>query len=114
MCLIDINESPAASRIFEAEIWSADGTKRQIKFKSEPVVTIKHIRQICKLKRPTKTTTEGNPKQKKDDEFTISPDERTLLQLEFKNYPEYIKRGDNIIIFEGCFKAFGVITDIIK
>jgi GTPase len=112
MCLIDLNESPVASKVFEAEIWSTDNSKKVIKFKSEPVVTIKHIRQICKLKRPVSKF--ETKQKKKDDEFTISSDEKIILQFEFKNYPEYIKRGDNIIIFEGCFKAFGVITDIIK
>jgi GTPase len=111
MFLIDLNESPMASRIFEAEIWSADNTKKQIKLKTEPVVTIKHIRQTCKLK---KLDSKGNEKNKKDDDFTISPDERITLQFQFKNYPEYIKINDNIIIFEGCFKAFGIITNIIK
>jgi GTPase len=123
MCLIDLNESPMASRIFEAEIWSADNTKRQIKFKNEPVVTIKHIRQICKLKKPSNDVNNeggGNgfsskyQKKKEDDSFTLSPDDRITIQFEFKNYPEYIKKNDNIIIFEGCFKAFGVITNIIK
>jgi GTPase len=108
MCLIDLDESPVASKVFEAEIWSADNNKKVVKFKSEPVVTIKHIRQICKLKK-----LEGT-KISKDDGFVISPDERITIIFEFKNYPEYIKKNDNIIIFEGSLKAFGVITNIIK
>jgi GTPase len=102
MSLIDINDNPISSKIFEVELWSLDGTK-QIRFKSEPLVTIRHIRQICRIK-----------KEDKEEYFTISLEDRVRLVFEFKNYPEYIKMNDFVLINEHSFKAIGQITNIIK
>jgi GTPase len=52
MSLLDVNMSvPYACKSFLAEIWSLDGGTKTIKYKYEPVVTIKHVRQTCKLKK---------------------------------------------------------------
>jgi GTPase len=102
MSLIDINENPVSTKVFEVELWSLDGIK-QIRLKSEPLVTIRHIRQICKIK-----------KEDKEDFLSISPEDGVKLIIEFKNYPEYIKKDDIILINEHSFKAFGKITNLIK
>jgi GTPase len=100
MSLIDINEDPHSTKIFEVDLWSLDGIQ-QIRYKSEPLVTIRHIRQICMIK-------------KGGDYFTITPDDRVRIILEFKNYPEYIKTNDIILINEHSFKALGQIINLIK
>jgi hypothetical protein len=46
--------------------------------------------------------------------FTITPDDRILINFEFKNYPEYITPGSYLIISDGCMKAFGVVVKINK
>ncbi len=46
------------------------------------------------------------------DSFVISKNLKTKLTLEFKNFPEYIFEGDQIIINEKNFKALGTISRI--
>jgi GTPase len=104
MSLIDLNESPIATKIFEAEVWSLDGNKKNIRYKIEPVITMRHIRQTCKIKK----------EDKKDDYFIITPDDRIYIIFEFKNYPEYVKKNDIILINEHSFKAIGIIINLIK
>jgi GTPase len=134
MCLLDINSSiPMAIKSFQAEISSIDGSSKMVKYKYEPVVTIKHIRQTCKIKKPELQQINnqyfdedeeetGNRKkyylnrkklgEKNDETYVISPNEKILLNFEFKNYPEFILPGSYIIINDGHLKAFGTITKI--
>ncbi len=53
MSLLDINntEFPKAVKSFQAEISSVDNNIKTLKYKYEPLVTIKHIRQSCKVKK---------------------------------------------------------------
>lgn len=46
----------------------------------------------------------------KEKTFFISRGEKIELVFEFKNSPEYIKEGANIIINDNSFKAFGIVT----
>lgn len=50
MVLLDLDTPPQPVRVFEAELWTIDGSKRSIKYKYQPVLNIKHIRQGCKIK----------------------------------------------------------------
>lgn len=50
MVLLDINSAPSSVRLFEAELWTIDGTTKIIKYKYQPILNIKHIRQGCKLR----------------------------------------------------------------
>jgi GTPase len=50
MVLLDINTAPVSVKVFEADLWTIDGTKKIIKYKYQPVLNIKHIRQGCKIR----------------------------------------------------------------
>ena len=49
MVLLDLEINPKATRVFEADIWTIDGTRKSLKSKYQPVVNIKHIRQECRI-----------------------------------------------------------------
>jgi len=178
MCLIDINTQGniCASRSFIAAVWSIDDNVKNVKYKYEPVVTIRHIRQTCKIKKVDEkmmsgmninysnnscndcdyffqsdySTFEDNfedydketfhnsysssssyrrkrkiDRDRKsfsnhnstsnnnsvisnyDEFFTISPDlnNKILLNFEFKNSPEFITEGSQLIINDSHLKA---------
>ena len=48
----------------------------------------------------------------KDSTFWLSRDEKMELIFEFKNFPKFINEGQNIIINDNTFKAFGIITKV--
>ena len=50
MVLLDINSVPSSTKVFEADLWTIDGTRKVIKYKYQPVLNIKHIRQGCKIR----------------------------------------------------------------
>lgn len=143
MSLLDVNSSqPLACRSFQAEVWSLDGNSKTVKYKYEPVVNIKHIRQSCRVKKVTESiesshiqsddenddndsshshSTRRHQRKKisdkissSDENYSISPDEKILLNFEFKNFPEFITIGSNLIINDSHLKAFGIITKINK
>jgi hypothetical protein len=49
MVLLDMQIKPVATKIFEADIWTIDGTRKMLKSKYQPVLNIKHIRQGCRI-----------------------------------------------------------------
>ena len=145
MCLLGTTVVPRAIRRFKADVWSI-GTEimKEVKYKSEPVVIINHIRQTCKIKKEksnvdvsveegtnselTKSTSrltdidemdDGFRKKRrvklgkeKDDVFFISKHDKIELMFEFKNTPEYITEGSNVIINDSNIKAFGIVTQV--
>jgi elongation factor 1-alpha len=50
MLLLDLNNTPIASRLFEIELWTIDNTKKTLKSTYQPILIIKHIRQGVKIK----------------------------------------------------------------
>ena len=50
--------------------------------------------------------------KEKDDVFFISNHEKIELLFEFKNSPEYITEGSNVIINDSNIKALGIITKV--
>lgn len=50
MVLLDIRSHPFSSILFEVELWTIDGTRRNIKSTYQPILNIKHIRQCVKIK----------------------------------------------------------------
>ena len=52
MSLLDIRNTPIASRLFEIEIWTIDDSTKSFKTSYQPVLNIKHIRQGVKIKNP--------------------------------------------------------------
>jgi len=51
-------------------------------------------------------------KRRKRKFIAISPDEKKLLKFKFKYHPEYIIKGQKIIINDSTMKAIGIIKDI--
>ena len=51
-------------------------------------------------------------KVKGDETFFISKNEKIELRFEFKNSPEYLCEGSNVIINDNNFKAFGIVTKV--
>ena len=70
-----------------------------------------------KIKRIKKTVfkdvEELVSKRRKRKFIGISTDEVKLLKFKFKYYPEYITKGQKIIINDSTMKAIGIIKDII-
>ena len=52
MSLLDIRNTPIASRLFEIEIWTIDDTTKSFKRSYQPILNIKHVRQGVKIKNP--------------------------------------------------------------
>ena len=52
MSLLDIRNTPIASRLFEIEIWTIDDTTKSFKNTYQPVLHIKHVRQAVTIKNP--------------------------------------------------------------
>ena len=52
MSLLDIRNTPIASRLFEIEIWTIDDTTKSFKSSYQPILNIKHIRQGVNIKNP--------------------------------------------------------------
>lgn len=148
MTLLDIEADIRATLIFEVDLTSLENELKLIKSKYEPVITIRHIRQACKIKiaesennlltekgrnfrkyndynsdefeeeiRPNvknaKRKNNMNP-NKKAEEIIINPKQPIKLILQFKNYPEYINVGDNVIINDNLLRAFGVVNKLIN
>jgi len=49
MVLLDMQINPISTKIFEADIWTIDGTRKLLKSKYQPILFIKHIRQGCRI-----------------------------------------------------------------
>ena len=49
MVLLDIKAEPQSTKIFEACLWTIDGCSKIVKYKYQPVLNIKHIRQGCRI-----------------------------------------------------------------
>ena len=52
MSLLDIRNTPIASRLFEIEIWTIDDSYKSFKTSYQPILNIKHVRQGVKIKNP--------------------------------------------------------------
>lgn len=142
MCLLGTTDIPKAAIGFTVDLWNIESSlMKEIKYKYEPVVIINHIRQACRIKfDKVKNTTsiedetlsqltqstsrltdaddfyEDKKKRKShkidDAVFYISCQEKITLTFEFKNAPEYLTQGSNIIINDNNVKAFGIITSV--
>ena len=52
MSLLDLRNTPIASRLFEIELWTIDNTIKSFKRSYQPILNIKHVRQGVKIKNP--------------------------------------------------------------
>ena len=69
MSLLDIRNTPIASRLFEIEIWTIDDSTKSFKTSYQPILNIKHIRQGVKIKN-------------RDELFFFLSDNKTINDLE--------------------------------
>lgn len=57
---------------------------------------------------------EGSSKKNKNIKFIkINPDEAKVLEFKFKYRPEYVCKGQKIIITDSTMKAIGVVTEVL-
>jgi len=154
MVLLDLEKSiPKATWVFEVDLTSLENEHKLIKYKYEPVVTIRHIRQACKIRNSEEFTNKNeenlnsysykrnnksndylsdeqdedfkphikkakrkmntSESNKNNDDIMISPKQNIKLYLQFKNFPEYLNIGDNVIINDNLLRAFGVVNRLI-
>lgn len=155
MVLLDLENIPKATRVFEVDLTSLENEPKIIKYKYEPVITIRHIRQACKIRNSEEFTNKSDVENlnncfnksnnksndylsdeqdedfkpnikkakrkmnnsdgnKNNDDILISPKQTIKLYLQFKNFPEYLNIGDNVIINDNLLTAFGVVNRLIK
>lgn len=123
MVLLNTKTDPTATRAFEAEVWSIDGSERKIRFTTQPMIHIAPVRQSVKIYGGVAADTDDdnteNEKKKNklintEEEFTILPNKSTKLFFEFMYNPEFVREGADLIIYENNFKIYGYITRIIN
>jgi elongation factor 1-alpha len=61
MSLLESSNFPKCTFAFVAEVWSLDSVNstKTVKYKYEPLVTIKHVRQTCRVKKFSTSTKEN-------------------------------------------------------
>ena len=85
MSLLDIRNTPIASRLFEIEIWTIDDTTKSFKSSYQPILNIKHVRQGVKIKNPDELFLFLSDNKKPNDlENLIKDDEITLDNVKDK------------------------------
>jgi elongation factor 1-alpha len=144
MVLLSYKSNPSSVTMFEAEIWSIDGSDRTLKYRWQPVLHLSHIRQSAKVKKEIDSKQleliipEDNKQSEKqnkeneeniemevkaennlngkvlDEEFTVYSDKVTKVIFEFMYCPEYVKEGEHLIIYENNYKIYGYVTKLIK
>lgn len=101
MVLVNSNSSPKACRSFEAEIWSINDEVQRVKYTSQPIIHISHIRQSVKIVKKDEC---------KEEEFILNPYESCRVRFEFLYSPEYLNVGSHLIIYQNNIKIYGYIT----
>ena len=101
MSLLDIRNTPIASRLFEIEIWTIDDTTKSFKSSYQPILNIKHVRQGVKIKNPDELFLFLSDNKKPNDlENLIKDDEITLDNVKDKiSELIEIKRNKNLVCF---------------
>lgn len=84
MVLLDAELKPIATRIFEADIWTIDGTRKCLKSKYQPVLNIKHIRQGCRIIE-FKNKNEPNNLINNNDEIKQPENDSNALNIHKRN-----------------------------
>ena len=85
MSLLDIRNTPIASRLFEIEIWTIDDSYKSFKASYQPILNIKHIRQGVKIKNPDELFLFLSDNKKANDlESLIEDDNITLDNVKDK------------------------------
>lgn len=101
MVLLNFNSAPEASKNFEAEIWCINDEVQKIKYTSQPIVHISHIRQSVRIIKKDKC---------KDEDLILIPYKTYRINFEFLYAPEYLNEGSHLIIYQNNIKIYGYIT----
>jgi GTPase len=123
MVLLELNSNPFAIKVFEADIWTVDGSKKVIKMKYQPVLYVRNVRQGVRIKKFIESFSRVKKKRKDKeieneveviDTVVVTSQNRTKIVFEFLYHPEYLTEGTNLIINDNLLKAYGVITKLYK
>lgn len=123
MVLLDLNTSPTAIKVFEAEIWTVDGSKKEVKMKYQPVLYIRNVRQGARIRKFVENFSRVKKKKRDKDPASeesepesavICSQKRTKIIFEFMYNPEFLTEGTNLIINDNLLKAYGIITKLYK
>ena len=116
MSLIDLRNTPIASRLFEIEIWTIDDTTKNLKSSYQPILNIKHIRQGVKIKNPDELFLFLSENKKVNDlENLIKDDDINLdnVKAKISKIKERIKnKNKNIININNINDINNNINDI--
>lgn len=82
-----MNSNPKAIKMFEAEIWTIDGSRKIIRNKYQPILNIKHVRQGCKIKNINELLLDTD-NQNLDTLKTIINDHK----IDLSNAQEYVEQ----------------------
>ena len=118
MSLLDIRNTPIASRLFEIEIWTIDDSTKSFKASYQPILNIKHIRQGVKIKNPDELFFFLSDNKKINDlENIIEDDEITLYNVKDKIgklIEDKKKKNKNIINNNNTKKINGINNNNVK
>ena len=118
MSLLDIRNTPIASRLFEIEIWTIDDSTKSFKASYQPILNIKHIRQGVKIKNPDELFFFLSDNKKINDlENIIEDDEITLYNVKDKIgklIEDKKKKNKNIINNNNIKKINGINNNNVK
>ena len=95
MSLLDIRNTPIASRLFEIEIWTIDDTTKSFKSSYQPILNIKHIRQGVKIKNPDELFLFLSDNKKTNDLENIIKDDDITLDNVKEKISELVERKIN-------------------
>lgn len=96
MVLISYKCSPKAVTVFEADIWSIDGSDKTLKYSWQPVIHISHIRQAVKIKKKEECNDELQ--SQKIDTEKIEEIITNSNEIKKESVIEEVKNGKNLII----------------
>ena len=117
MSLLDIRNTPIASRLFEIEIWTIDDSTKSFKASYQPILNIKHIRQGVRIKNPDELFFFLSDNKKINDlENIIEDDEITLYNVKDKigKLIEEKKKKNKNIINNNIKKINGINNNNVK
>ena len=105
-CKIIINLNKTNNSMNNQSFTENSSTSVSITSKTESYIDVDDENiKFTKKKKKIKTNFKENT-------FFLSRDEKMELIFEFKNFPKYINEGQNLIINDNTFKAFGIITKV--
>ena len=110
MSLLDIRNTPIASRLFEIEIWTIDDSYKSFKASYQPILNIKHVRQGVKIKNPDELFLFLSDNKKINDLESLIEDDNINLDNVKNKISNLIDRKKNNNKNDDVFKKINDIT----